>query len=95
MIGDDADIEVEAMRHLPYGYVIFDDRYDEARARILPYLETNGVMSRGRYGAWIYSSMEDALLDGLGAGDAIHEETKRSWAASRENLSRSSELKEK
>ena len=76
VISSEADIEVEAVRHIPYGYVIFDDHYDEARERIFPYLENNGVMSRGRYGAWIYSSMEDALLDGLKAGDIIREERK-------------------
>ncbi|NEP10122.1 MAG: NAD(P)-binding protein [Symploca sp. SIO2C1] len=76
VISSEADIEVEAVRHIPYGYVIFDDHYDEAREHIFPYLENNGVMSRGRYGAWIYSSMEDALLDGLKAGDIIREERK-------------------
>ncbi|NET13122.1 MAG: NAD(P)-binding protein [Okeania sp. SIO1H6] len=74
VISSEADIEVEAVRHIPYGYVIFDDHYDEARNRILPYLESNGIMSKGRYGSWIYSSMEDALLDGLRAGDMIREE---------------------
>ncbi len=77
VIRSQADIEVQAVRHIPYGYVIFDDHYNEARTRILSYLETHGIMSRGRYGAWIYSSMEDALLDGLSAGDRIREERKK------------------
>ncbi len=74
VIQSEADIEVEEVRHIPYGYVIFDEHYDASRERILPYLEANGIMSRGRYGSWIYSSMEDALLDGLGAGDIIQAE---------------------
>ena len=78
VISNKADIEVEEVRHIPYGYVIFDGNYDESRTRILPYLENNGIMSRGRYGSWIYSSMEDALLDGLGAGDIIKKERKQS-----------------
>lgn len=77
VINSEADIEVEAIRHIPYGYVIFGDHYEEARTRIFPYLESNGIMSKGRYGAWIYSSMEDALLDGLNAGDIIREERKK------------------
>jgi len=61
--GDD-DVEVEAFRHIRYGYVIFDERYFAAKERIFPYLDAQGVRSLGRYGAWVYSSMEDALMDG-------------------------------
>lgn len=49
---------------LPYAYVI----YNRARARtvqqIHKYLNSKGVYSFGRYGSWIYSSMEDAVLQG-------------------------------
>jgi hypothetical protein len=34
-------------------------------AMIFPRLESLGVHSIGRYGAWTYSYMERALLDGL------------------------------
>lgn len=62
---DAADqIEVEEVRHIRYGYVVFDQHYFPAKDAIFPYLAGAGVHSLGRYGAWVYSSMEDALWDG-------------------------------
>jgi protoporphyrinogen oxidase len=47
------------------GYVIFDRRRLEVLARVVPDLEARGVHLAGRYGAWTYSYMERAMLDGL------------------------------
>jgi protoporphyrinogen oxidase len=47
------------------GYVIFDRARQEVLARAVPELERRGVHLIGRYGAWTYSYMERALLDGL------------------------------
>jgi protoporphyrinogen oxidase len=47
------------------GYVIFDRARQEALARLRPLLAARGVHLIGRYGAWTYSYMERALLDGL------------------------------
>ncbi len=63
-LGDDAEVEVEEVRHIKYGYVIFDAHYFAAKERLLPFLLTQNVHSLGRYGAWVYASMEDALMDG-------------------------------
>ena len=63
-LGADSDIEVEEIRHLKYGYVVFDDAYFGAKEAILPFLQQAGVASLGRYGAWVYASMEDAMWDG-------------------------------
>ncbi len=60
-------IVVAEFRRLSHGYVIFDEHYDPARAAVLPFLLQNGVCSTGRFGAWVYSSMEDALDDGIRA----------------------------
>ena len=60
------DIEVEELRVMKYGYVIFDKNYDKSRNDCLTFLERNNIKSIGRYGSWIYSSMEDAILAGLG-----------------------------
>lgn len=60
----DDQIEVEEVRHIRYGYVVFDRNYFAAKEAILPYLLGKGVHSLGRYGAWVYSSMEDAMWDG-------------------------------
>jgi protoporphyrinogen oxidase len=47
------------------GYVIFDRARQRALDRLLPEMEERGVYLIGRYGAWTYSYMERALLDGL------------------------------
>jgi len=47
------------------GYVIFDRARQEVLAEVVPLLERHGVHVIGRYGAWTYSYMERALLDGL------------------------------
>lgn len=59
-----SEVEVEEIRHLKYGYVVFDEHYFPAKEAILPYLQAAGLASLGRYGAWVYSSMEDAMWDG-------------------------------
>ncbi len=64
-LGDDSEIEVEEVRHIRYGYVVFDRHYFPAKEVIFPFLQQNSVHSLGRYGAWVYSSMEDALWDGF------------------------------
>ncbi len=63
-LGHDAEIEVEEIRHIRYGYVVFDRHYFGARAALLDYLQGQSLLSRGRYGGWVYSSMEDAMWEG-------------------------------
>ena len=45
-------------------YVIYDDKRREALEKIIPELETKGILCGGRYGAWEYSTMEEAILWG-------------------------------
>ena len=52
---------------IEYAYVVFDDAHAQATATIHAWLAAHGIRSCGRYGAWVYSSMEDALLDGMEA----------------------------
>ena len=47
------------------GYVIFDRARQAVMGRVVPELERRDVHLLGRYGAWTYSYMERALLDGL------------------------------
>ncbi len=47
------------------GYVIFDAERQRVMDEVVPQLEEFGVHLIGRYGAWTYSYMERALLDGL------------------------------
>ena len=49
---------------IPYAYVVYNRARKKAVERIQRYLKSRGVFSFGRYGSWIYSSMEDAVLEG-------------------------------
>ena len=54
-------------RNHPWGYVIFDERCVPARDLILGWYRSKGIKSIGRYGAWTYNSMEDAMLEAMAA----------------------------
>ena len=58
------NIDVCQLRNEAFAYVIYDHQYEKARATCLDYLESHGIQSIGRYGKWVYASMEDALIDG-------------------------------
>jgi len=62
-----ADVIFTEMHDIDHAYVVFDDAHAGATATIHSWLARHGVRSCGRYGAWGYSSMEDALLDGMEA----------------------------
>ena len=68
------DVAIAQMHEIEYAYVVFDDAYDEATKGILGWLQSVEVHSCGRYGAWIYNSMEDSIIQGMEAA---------SWADSR------------
>lgn len=53
------------------GYVIFDRARQEVMASVVPRLRQLGVLPIGRYGAWTYSYMERAMLDGLEAAEQL------------------------
>jgi len=55
------------------GYVIFDRARQDVLERVVPALESRGVHLIGRYGAWTYSYMERALLDGLEVAERLGE----------------------
>ena len=52
-------------------YVVFDPHRAAMRDKLLDMLLASGVQSIGRYGAWTYSGMEDAILAGREAADVI------------------------
>jgi protoporphyrinogen oxidase len=53
------------------GYVIFDRERQDVLAESIPRLAELGVSTIGRYGAWTYSYMERAILDGLETAEAL------------------------
>ena len=58
-------------RPIPYAYVLYDFPRAPALAAIFRELGRQGVESIGRYGAWKYSFMEEALLDGTACAERL------------------------
>ena len=54
-------------------YVVFDGARREAVRVLGEYLESHGVLIAGRWGAWVYSAMEDAILDGFDLARRLEE----------------------
>jgi hypothetical protein len=64
-------IGVEAIFEIPCAYVLYDHARRDAVAAIQRYLRGRGILSVGRYGAWEYSSMEDAIAGGKEAAALV------------------------
>lgn len=69
-----SDVVFAEQRDIEYAYVVFDEHHAAATAAIHAWLAGLGIRSCGRYGAWVYSAMEDALLDGMAAAAWAAEE---------------------
>lgn len=52
---------------IPNAYVIYDRHRTAAVKEIQAYLSENRIISTGRWGAWVYGSMEDAIWQGAEA----------------------------
>jgi protoporphyrinogen oxidase len=72
LLKSEGDVEFWRLRTIDCAYVIYDHQYRAALDVIEPFLAEQRIISSGRYGAWNYSSMEDALLMGQRAArDAV------------------------
>ncbi len=58
------DVLFAELKELKYAYVVFDEHYYAAVGTITRWLESHAIYPRGRYGSWIYNSMEDSLMAG-------------------------------
>lgn len=67
------DIEFMRPRFLKHAYVVYDMNYEKNVPAILAWLEEHGIFSAGRYARWEYSSMEDAILQGMAAAEKVKE----------------------
>lgn len=85
-LGSVEDIRFSRTRDIEYAYVVFDEDHAPATATIHAWLEQVGVRSCGRYGAWIYNSMEDSMLSGLAAAQWAEGRTRE--AAATESVAR-------
>ncbi len=66
------DILFTRLNVIPHGYVIYDHNRRRALTSLLRFFRGQGIYSCGRYGSWIYSSMEDSILEGRRtAADAL------------------------
>lgn len=65
------DVLFAELKELKYAYVVFDDAYYEAVGTITRWLESHAIYPRGRYGSWIYNSMEDSLMAGRDVAQTI------------------------
>ncbi len=54
-----------------YAYVIYNRDRRAALKKIFSFLNRNSIQTIGRYGAWKYSFMEEAILDGKKAAEKI------------------------
>jgi protoporphyrinogen oxidase len=52
-------------------YVLYDLNRAQALQTILPYLQQQHIYAIGRYGSWVYSAMEDAILAGKQIAETI------------------------
>lgn len=67
----DDKIAAAKVLRIPVAYVIFDKNRTQSTETILRYLSSQGVHSIGRFGAWKYSYMEEAILEGKAAAEKI------------------------
>jgi protoporphyrinogen oxidase len=67
----DDEIPVRDVVDMKHAYVVFDQHRRKALPMIQGYLRENGITSIGRYGAWGYSAMEDAILEGKRAAESV------------------------
>lgn len=65
------DLAVVNIIDIPYGYVIFDHNREPVVNKIQSALESAKIFTAGRFGSWVYSSMEDAFMDGYNKADKV------------------------
>ena len=58
------DVRFARLRRIDHAYVLFDHAYAGALATLERFLNGHDIASTGRYGAWTYCSMEDAIIAG-------------------------------
>jgi len=64
-----SDVATEKIISIPHAYVTYDQWRENHLASLLQRLQEHDIYSVGRYGAWKYSSMQEAVLDGKTVAD--------------------------
>lgn len=65
------ELPVVRFLDIHYAYVIYDKHRDASLEKIFNWLKKNSISSIGRYGAWKYSFMEEAILDGKACAESL------------------------
>lgn len=65
------DIVTEHVMRIPHAYVVYDFWRDRNLNKLHARLNQEGIYAIGRYGAWNYSSMQEAVLDGKKIAETI------------------------
>ena len=58
------EIKTKLILNIPHAYVIYNQWREKNLETLLISLEKENIHSIGRYGAWKYASMQEAVLDG-------------------------------
>ena len=72
-----SDIATEKILSIPHAYVTYDQWREQNLPQLLQQLKNHGIHSVGRYGAWKYASMQEAVLDGKAVADTVIQEQKK------------------
>ncbi len=64
LLGDLGEVDVADPLKLPVAYVVHDHARLEILPRAMAFLEAQGIRCAGRYGAWGYGTMEEAMIQG-------------------------------
>lgn len=68
---NETDIITQKTFSIPHAYVTYDRWRDKNLPRLLEQLQKHSIHSVGRYGAWKYASMQEAVLDGKAVAQHI------------------------
>jgi protoporphyrinogen oxidase len=74
LLRDESEIMTRNILHIPFAYVTYDrnrTRIVDGDKGILSWLRSQNVYSIGRFGAWKYSYMEEAILEGQATAEKI------------------------
>jgi protoporphyrinogen oxidase len=71
LLRPDDCIQAELCLEIPCAYVIYDRHHRPCSEFVKTFLRENGIVSIGRYGAWEYSGMEDAIWQGRLAAEEL------------------------
>jgi UDP-galactopyranose mutase len=64
-------IQTRHVLDIEFAYVVFDEHRQTRLQSLVDYLETRDIYTAGRYGRWDYFSMEDSILSGKSAAEAV------------------------